>query len=106
MTKKRAAGLSVPHAAELFGLLGDPSRLRILLHLLQEQEVCVGDVCTAVGQSQPAVSHHLMLLRAGGLAECRRAGKRMLYRVSSDLVRELLDRVGREQAPPGLVAHK
>ena len=97
MAKKQPNRLPVPRAAQVFGLLGEPSRLRILLHLLEQEEVCVGDLCTVVGQSQPAVSHHLMLLRRGGLAECRRDGKRMLYRVSSDLLPELLHRVGGEE---------
>ena len=96
MAKRRPPRLSVPRAAQVFGLLSDPSRLRILLHLLEGPEVCVGDLCAAVGQSQPAVSHHLMLLRTGGLAEGRRDGKRVLYRVSSDLVPDLLRRIGGE----------
>jgi DNA-binding transcriptional ArsR family regulator len=92
--------LSVESAAQVFGLLGDPSRLRILLHLLEEQEVCVGDLSAAVGQPRPTVSRHLMLLRAGGLAKGRRDGKRVLYRVTSDLVPDLLHGVDGAQQKP------
>jgi ArsR family transcriptional regulator len=92
--------LSVERAALVFGLLGEPSRLRIVLHLLEEQEVCVSDLSTALGQPRPTVSRHLMLLRRGGLAECRRAGKRVLYHVTSDLVPDLLHGVDGAQQKP------
>jgi ArsR family transcriptional regulator len=90
MKTKQSPRLAVGRAAELFQLLGDPSRLRILVCLLEQDEACVGDVCATVGQSQPAVSHHLMLLRAGRLVESRRDGKRKLYRVSSPVVSRML----------------
>ena len=90
MKTKQSPRSAVGRTAELFQLLGDTSRLRILLCLLEQEEACVGDVCTAVGQSQPAVSHHLMLLRAGRLVEARRDGKRKMYRVSSPVVSRLL----------------
>jgi ArsR family transcriptional regulator len=94
MPKKQSSPLSVLQAVQVFQLLGDPSRLRILQVLLDREEVCVGDVCAAVGQSQAAVSHHLMLLRRGRLVEYRRAGQQNFYRVSSAVVPELLERVG------------
>jgi DNA-binding transcriptional ArsR family regulator len=94
MKTKQSPRAAVARTAELFQLLGDPSRLRIVLCLLEEEEACVGDVCAAVGQSQPAVSHHLMLLRAGRLVESRRDGKRKLYRVSSPVVPRLLRLAG------------
>ena len=90
MTSKPSRRAAVTRAAELFRLLGDPSRLHIVLSLLEQHEACVGAVCAAVGQSQPAVSDHLMLLRAGRLVEARRDGKRKMYRVSSPVVSRLV----------------
>jgi ArsR family transcriptional regulator len=81
---------STPQAARVFQLLGAPLRLRILLLLADREEVSVGAVSAAIKQSQTAVSHHLALLRRGRLVECRRDGRQNLYRISSDLVPDLL----------------
>lgn len=63
----------------VFKLLADETRLRILHYLTQKTEL---NVCTFVGllhQTQPAVSHHLALLKEAGLIECRRDGKHNFY---------------------------
>jgi ArsR family transcriptional regulator len=90
MARTRAPQISLPEAAVAFRLLGDTSRLRLLLHLSEHGETCVGDLGRALHQSQTTVSHHLMLLRRGGLVEYRRDGKQNFYRVRSPLVTELL----------------
>ena len=51
----------------IFKLLSDETRLRILLYLGREQELHVTALCTRLNQSQPAVSHHLALLREADL---------------------------------------
>lgn len=68
----------------LFKLLSDATRLRILHFLLQQEELHVRALCELLGQSQPAVSHHLSLLRAAGLIESRRQGKHNFYRLLPD----------------------
>jgi ArsR family transcriptional regulator len=67
--------------AELFKLLADETRLRILFLLQQRQELNVRSLCHLLSQSQPAVSHHLALLRGAGLIEMRRDGKHNFYRI-------------------------
>lgn len=67
-------------AATLLRLLGDPTRLR-LLYLLAAGERNVTDLCTALGVPQPTASHHLGLLRQGGVLGSRRDGKHIYYRV-------------------------
>jgi DNA-binding transcriptional ArsR family regulator len=96
MARKKTLLLSVPEAARVFQLLGDPSRLRLLRLLTQRQEVCVGDMCSALRLPQSAASHHLMLLRRGQLVDYRRAGKQNFYRISSPLVPDLLQQVAAE----------
>jgi DNA-binding transcriptional ArsR family regulator len=64
--------------SRLFGLLGDPTRLRILL-LLCKGEMNVSALCNELGLPQPTVSHHLGLLRRGSLLQTRRAGKNIHY---------------------------
>ncbi len=66
---------------QIFKLLSDETRLRILLYLMREDELHVTALCDKLGQSQPAVSHHLALLRVAGLIEARRDGKHNFYSV-------------------------
>ncbi len=71
-------------------LLSDESRLRILFHLAQAGELHVTDICGRLGQDQPAVSHHLALLRVSGLIEARREGKHNFYRIRPEAFGEML----------------
>ena len=66
---------------QVFKLLSDETRLKILLYLMREGELHVSALCERLGQSQPAVSHHLALLRVAGLIEPRRDGKHNFYSV-------------------------
>lgn len=66
---------------QVFKLLSDETRLRVLLYLVREGELHVTALCDKLGQSQPAVSHHLALLRVAGLIEARRDGKHNYYSV-------------------------
>jgi DNA-binding transcriptional ArsR family regulator len=77
-------------AANLLKHVSDPTRLQVLL-LLSEKERHVTEICNQLGvQSQPAVSHHLALLRHGRLIEPRRAGKNNFYSLT-DTGRELAE---------------
>lgn len=73
-----------------FGLLSDPSRLRLLVALL-DGEMCVCDLAAACGQSESGVSHALRLLRAHRVVAVRRSGRRAFYRLADAHVRMLLD---------------
>src|SRR5438094_7044881 len=83
---------SVRELAQVFKLLSDETRLRILFYLAlsENHELHVTDLCHRLGQSQPAVSHHLALLRVSGLIESRREGKHNFYSVRTDHFGELL----------------
>lgn len=70
--------------SELFRGLADRSRLHILFLLARDGELNVGRIGEEVGQSQPAVSHHLNQLRKAGLVEYRRDGKFNYYRLLPD----------------------
>ncbi|HEX4608554.1 MAG TPA: metalloregulator ArsR/SmtB family transcription factor [Urbifossiella sp.] len=73
---------AVRDLSELFRGLGDRSRLHILFLLARHGELNVGRIGEEVGQSQPAVSHHLNQLRKTGLIEYRRDGKFNYYRLA------------------------
>lgn len=64
--------------AELFGVLSDPTRIRIV-HALSQDEMCVGDLAKLVGVSDSAASHQLRILRNLGLVSYRREGKKAVY---------------------------
>lgn len=98
-TEMSRAGAGTPPAVpdtvirdlvQVFRLLSDETRLRILFYLVQNQELHVTDLCDRLGQTQPAVSHHLALLRVSGLIEARREGKHNFYSVRTDVFGELL----------------
>jgi ArsR family transcriptional regulator len=73
------ADATTKELVQLFKLLADETRLRILHYLMQQEEFNVRTLCKLLRQSQPAVSHHLALLRVAGLIECRRDGKHNFY---------------------------
>ena len=69
----------IRRVADLLKQVSDPTRLQVLM-LLSQKERNVSELCSDLGtQSQPAVSHHLALLRHGRLIEPRRAGKHNFY---------------------------
>ena len=86
---------------QVFKLLSDETRLRILMYLMREKELHVTALCDKLGQSQPAVSHHLALLRVAGLIEARRDGKHNYYSVRAAhfhrIMEELFSNMGDPQ---------
>lgn len=69
---------AVAQLADLFHLLGDPTRLRIVLSCLPAP-IAVGDIAAALALSSSLVSHHLRLLRAARIVKAERKGKQMFY---------------------------
>lgn len=80
---------SLKDLVEFFKVLSDETRLKILQYLAHNNELHVRALCELLKQSQPAVSHHLALLRMVGLIECRRDGKHNFYRVVTSRFREV-----------------
>ncbi len=83
------AAQAADELVQLFKLLADSSRLRILYILTQQDEMHVRALCELLDQSQPAVSHHLGLLRRAGLIALRRAGKHNFYRLQAKQFEQL-----------------
>jgi DNA-binding transcriptional ArsR family regulator len=77
--------------ADVFSLLGDPGRLRLLLALNDGGELCVSELATRVVMDESAVSHALRLLRAYQVVGVRREGRHAYYRIVDDHVRLLID---------------
>jgi ArsR family transcriptional regulator len=69
--------------AKLFRALADANRLRIL-NVLTRRPLCVCDMQSILGLSQPFISRHLAYLRRAGLVRDRREGMRVVYSLASD----------------------
>jgi DNA-binding transcriptional ArsR family regulator len=94
----RISDATIDRMTAVFNLLGDASRLKIVLALAEHGELHVSALCEMLGQtkpgnkySQPAVSHHLTLMRMVGLVGFRRDGKHNYYRLASAHVRDLFE---------------
>jgi DNA-binding transcriptional ArsR family regulator len=93
-------------AVEVFRMLADATRVRLLWALLDE-EVAVGQLSELLGKPQATVSQHLAKLRMARLVQTRRQGAQVFYRMENDHVRQLvLDAVHHaEHVGPGVPAH-
>lgn len=94
----RISDETIGRLTAVFKLLSDPSRLKIVLALAEYGEMHVSALCEMLAQSdpsmkfsQPAVSHHLTLMRMIGLVGYRRDGKHNYYHLVSAHVRDLFE---------------
>lgn len=78
-----------PKLADLFRLLGDPTRLRIVI-ACREEPMAVGAIAEGLGLSLSLVSHHLRLLRAARLVRGLREGRQVFYQVADHHVRGMI----------------
>ena len=69
--------------ADLFKVFGDPTRVRILFALFQ-QETCVQEIANRLGMTQSAISHQLRILKQARLVSSRREGKSIFYALADD----------------------
>lgn len=81
----------VERLADVFRLMADPGRVRILAALLEGGEVCVHDLSLVSGLSESSVSQALRLMRAHRVVASRRSGRHVFYRLNDSHVRMLLD---------------
>ncbi|MCB6182072.1 metalloregulator ArsR/SmtB family transcription factor [Leeia sp. TBRC 13508] len=75
--------------ADLFRLLGDSTRLKIVLTCLEEP-VSVSNIATINGLSNSLVSHHLRLLRAARVLKAERQGKLVFYSAADQHISDML----------------
>jgi len=76
--------------SDFFKVMADPTRLRILIELFKSS-LCVMHISERVGMSQSAVSHQLAMLRRANLVKVTRKGKSLVYSISDEHVRLMLD---------------
>ncbi|WCK54893.1 metalloregulator ArsR/SmtB family transcription factor [Aneurinibacillus sp. Ricciae_BoGa-3] len=78
------------HVSQLFKLLGDETRLKIIHALCEEEELCVCDVANIIGSTLATASHHLRLLRNSGIATYRKEGKLVFYSLVNEQIKTLV----------------
>jgi ArsR family transcriptional regulator len=77
------------HVAEVLKAVAHPVRLQII-ELLEANEMCVGDIVTAVGGKQAITSQQLNMMKDKGVLSCRRNGTKVYYRIENKNVIRLL----------------
>lgn len=81
---------TLTEVAELFKVLGDRTRTRIL-HALFETEMCVCDLAYVLGMTQSAISHQLRVLKQAKLVKNRKEGKVVYYSLADHHVKHIFD---------------
>lgn len=85
--------------AEIFSVLGDPTRLQVVYALLSAPtgELCVCDLASGMGRDDTTISHQLRVLRNHKIVSMRKVGRVVYYRLIDEHVRQLLQ-LGMEHA--------
>lgn len=76
--------------AELYKLIGDTTRCRILF-ALDKNEMCVCDIANVLNMTKSAVSHQLAVLRKSNIVKCRRSGKEVYYTLDDNHINKLFE---------------
>src|SRR3954451_13056428 len=87
--RERIGDDQVVELAEMFRLMSDPTRLKIILACL-DAPAAVGEMAERLGISASLVSHHLRLLRAARLLQADRRGRQVFYAVQDEHIRSML----------------
>ncbi len=76
--------------AEFYKALGDETRLKII-QMLAGHEMCVCEIIDKLDMSQPAISHHLKILRLAGLVKDSREGKWIYYSLNDSVFKDVFE---------------
>ncbi len=78
------------HLANLFKLIGDTTRCRILF-ALDQNEMCVCDLANVLNMTKSSISHQLAVLRRSGVVKCRKSGKEVYYTLDDEHIVKLFE---------------
>ena len=90
MEKEYVSDEVIIDLADFFKVFGDPTRLKILFYLVEEDEVSVSTIAERLGMSQSAISQQLKVLRQSRLVKFRKDGKNSYYRLCDDHINKIL----------------
>ena len=77
--------------AETLSTLSDPTRIRVI-GLLSTNEMCVGDLCLVLEMTQPAISHHLRILRNLNIVTSRKTGRHVFYTLADQHIHDIYNK--------------
>ena len=80
----------VESASRIFALLSEPSRVKILLALM-EGELCVYHICEITGAKQSATSQNLRKLKDGNVIKARKDGNQVLYSLADTHIVDIIN---------------
>lgn len=75
--------IGVEKTSNIFAMLGEPSRMKIVLALM-EGELCVYHICEITGGKQSATSQHLRKLKDNNILKCRKEANQVLYSIADE----------------------
>lgn len=75
--------------SDFFKIFGDSTRLQILW-ALENNPLCVGDLCNVIGVTKSAASHQLKILKANKLVKYHKEGKNVIYALDDDHVKKII----------------
>ena len=82
--------IKIQALSDLFKVLGDPTRLKIL-YFLFESELCVCDIAEKMKMNQPAISQQLKILRQANILQIRRDGRHLYYSLVNDDIKKVFE---------------
>jgi DNA-binding transcriptional ArsR family regulator len=88
----------IENQSAIFGILADPTRLKLLRLLSQQREpysLCVNALAFHLGVTQPAVSQHLKVLKSAGFVKGERRGYRIHYFISQEAIKQAQKQISR-----------
>ncbi len=88
--KRKPHDVQLEKLSELFKILGDPTRIKILW-ALDQNEMCVCDIANVLDMTKSSISHQLAVLRAARIVKYRRKGKEIYYMLDDDHVTQLYE---------------
>lgn len=88
--KRKPHDVQLEKLSELFKILGNPTRIKILW-ALDQNEMCVCDIANVLDMTKSSISHQLAVLRAAGIVKYRREGKEVYYMLDDDHVTQLYE---------------
>lgn len=86
--KQKPQDVQLEKLSELFKILGDRTRIRILW-ALNRNEMCVCDIANVLDMTKSSISHQLAILRSAGIVKYRRSGKEVYYMLDDEHITQL-----------------
>lgn len=88
--RRKPQDVQLEKLSELFKILGDQTRIKILW-ALDQNEMCVCDVANVLDMTKSSISHQLAVLRAVGIVKYRRSGKEVYYMLDDEHITQLYE---------------